>query len=280
MTGQTQNDFGRAADSYVSQPSVPPGVILHQGALRLRLPHGAQDFRAVARLRGLRFGPAGQRSADRDRFDPFCTHLMVESAAGELLATARLRLVNGQAGFQSCYTAQFYDLAPLAHGFARGLEIGRLCLAPDAVAAADALRLLLAGIARIGQAGAVEVLFGCASFHGADVTRHAPALAWLGARHPAPVALRAAVRAAATVTLDTLGPANPDGARGVPPLLRMYLGLGGFVSDHAVIDTVLDTLHVLIAVPTAQIPIARLHRLEGLGQSPATLPLRPDAPIS
>jgi putative hemolysin len=280
VTGLISTNSGYATDPAHHYVAAPPGVVFHQGALRLRLALGAQDFRALARLRGLRFAPAGQRRTDRDKFDPLCTHLMIEGASSALLATARLRVLEGQAAYQSCYTAQYYDLAPLAAGFSRGLEIGRLCLAPGTDAPADVIRLLLAGVTQIGQAGAVDVLFGCASFHGADVARHAPALAWLGARHVAPAHLRPAKRMGASVALTSFGPARPEAARGVPPLLRMYLGLGGFVSDHAVIDTALDTLHVLVAVPVAHIPTARLHRLKDLGQSVASLPLGPDAPIS
>ena len=34
----------------------------------------------------------------------------------------------------------------------------------------------------------------------------------------------------------------------LPPLLKFYLSLGGRVSDHAVIDKDLDTLHVFTYV--------------------------------
>jgi len=40
-------------------------------------------------------------------------------------------------------------------------------------------------------------------------------------------------------------------------LLRSYLAMGGWVSDHAVIDAQMDTLHVLTAVEIATIPPAR-----------------------
>ncbi len=56
----------------------------------------------------------------------------------------------------------------------------------------------------------------------------------------------------------------PVAPKNVPPLLRMYLAMGGWVSDHAVIDRGLDTLHVLVAVPVADIPPARLRALTAL----------------
>ena len=51
---------------------------------------------------------------------------------------------------------------------------------------------------------------------------------------------------------------------GLPPLLRTYLAMGGWVSDHAVIDRDLDTLHVFTAVEVARIPPARARALRAL----------------
>ena len=45
--------------------------------------------------------------------------------------------------------------------------------------------------------------------------------------------------------------------RGMPPLLRTYLVMGGWVSDHAVIDNELNTLHVFTGVEIARVPRAR-----------------------
>jgi len=45
--------------------------------------------------------------------------------------------------------------------------------------------------------------------------------------------------------------------RRMPPLLRSYLLLGGWVSDHAVIDRDLNTLHVFTGVEISRVPAAR-----------------------
>jgi putative hemolysin len=47
----------------------------------------------------------------------------------------------------------------------------------------------------------------------------------------------------------------------MPPLLRSYLMMGGWVSDHAVIDAELDTLHVFTGVEIARVPEARARLL-------------------
>ena len=43
----------------------------------------------------------------------------------------------------------------------------------------------------------------------------------------------------------------------MPPLLRSYLAMGGRVSDHAVVDRDLDTLHVFTGLEIGVIPPAR-----------------------
>lgn len=50
----------------------------------------------------------------------------------------------------------------------------------------------------------------------------------------------------------------------LPPLLRTYLLMGGRVSDHAVIDTELDTLHVFTGLEIAAIPGAGARALRAL----------------
>jgi L-ornithine Nalpha-acyltransferase len=235
------------------------------GKLRVELAHTPVEHAAVQALRGIRFSRSGQPRDDMDRFDPHCAHLMVSDGAdGALLATARVRVLANAADFASCYTAQAYDLAALALAYPRALELGRLCLATQAGAQPDVLRLMLAGITHLGQQGGAAVLLGCASFHGADPVLHGPALGWLARHHLGPEALRPRLCAPQTYALsDWHAHAACDG-RGVPALLRMYLGLGGWVSDHAVIDHDLDTVHILVAVPVDRIPAARLRALGAL----------------
>ena len=50
----------------------------------------------------------------------------------------------------------------------------------------------------------------------------------------------------------------------MPPLLRTYLGMGGWVSDHAVIDRAMNTLHVFTGVEVAAIPPARAKALRAI----------------
>ena len=47
----------------------------------------------------------------------------------------------------------------------------------------------------------------------------------------------------------------------MPPLLRSYLTMGGWVSDHAVVDRDLNTLHVFTGLEISAIPPARARAL-------------------
>jgi L-ornithine Nalpha-acyltransferase len=52
----------------------------------------------------------------------------------------------------------------------------------------------------------------------------------------------------------------------MPPLLRSYLMMGGWVSDHAVIDRQMGTHHVFTGLQIAAIPAGRARLLRALAQ--------------
>lgn len=246
-------------------------------AYRLRLASGAEDVARCLALRSRVFrhsagtgaamtGAAG--AADGDAHDADCHHLLVEvQRSGDLAGTCRaMPLRNGADAARRAYSAQYYGLAPWAGIADPMLEIGRFCAA-DGHHAPEVLRLIWAGLAALALGQGARFLFGCASFAGAEPDRHAPALGWLAAHALAAPARRPTRRARATLHLSDL-PAHATaprlGALSVPPLLRGYLGLGARVSDHAVIDHELDTIHVLTLLDVADIAPARARMLRAL----------------
>ncbi|MGP9788976.1 GNAT family N-acetyltransferase [Roseinatronobacter sp. NSM] len=239
------------------------GIVV--GGFPVRLAQTPEDMDQVLALRRDRFAVTAPGQSDRDRFDSLSTHLMVcRPDAKQVLATARLRLLRQGADFAQTYTGQFYDMTALSRSYGRALEIGRLCQASDAQNMADALRALLAAVTLICVHTRAEVLFGCTSFRGQDVQAHGAALTWLRTRHLGPVDLRPQRMHPRAVDFPH-GDADPHAQKqALPALLRMYLGMGGWVSDHAIIDPELDTLHVFTAVATATIPPARLRALRAL----------------
>jgi putative hemolysin len=239
-----------------------------KGRYRLRLSRAAGDIAAAQALRGRCFRGGGR---DADALDARCHHLLIEARdSGALLACLRLLPLPDGAALAQSYAAGVYDLAPLA-GLAGGfLELGRFCVAPEA-RDPDILRLALGALVRIveGEGGApARYLIGCSSFHGTDWQGVAAALGLLAARHLAPPARQVGCRAPERLDYPRLtAPAAPDlraAQAQMPPLLRSYLTMGGEVSDHAVIDRDLNTIHVFTLVDTAAIPAPRLAALRAL----------------
>ncbi len=244
----------------LADPWMPSGFDF--GRLRIEIASGPAEMDAVQRLRAARF--RGGHGSDLDRFDTACQHLLVRALPdGAPVAAARLRLLADPQTTAESYTAQFYDLGKLAKAGFRLMEIGRICIVEGQIQDPDILRALLAGLTRRAVALRAQMLVGCASFPGATVARHAAALRHLAAHSIGPEALRPR-RRAGTQIIDLPREEPAEGAaglRGMPPLLRMYLGMGGWVSDHAVCDPDLDTLHVFTAVEPGRIPPARLRAL-------------------
>ncbi len=224
------------------------------GRYRVRFAAGQEDMQACQRLRHLCFfdGPG----VDADAFDDRARHVMVEDQVDRLVAT--LRLLEGSDG----YAAQFYDLTGLAGLGLPMLEVGRFCVAPD-VLDADILRVVWGALTAYVDGAGFAVLFGCASFAGTDPVVYGRALARLG-RFAGPDDLRPVARCDAVPLADCA----PAGNGPLPPLLRTYLAMGGWVGDELIIDPVMRTMHVFTCLEVAKVPAARARALRALAQEP------------
>ncbi len=218
---------------------------------------GEDDRRDWMALRRRLF--RGDRAGDEDQYDETARVVLIRRAGRGAEAVGGFRLTlfpdGGAAG--AGYSAQFYDLGPLARIRRPVAELGRLCLVPGADGP-DLFRLVLAALARFTGEHRLALLFGAASFAGADAARHAPALAWLTAHAHGPEGLRPLARAAAPVPV-----AAPDPG-GLPAVLRFYLNAGAWVGTGAVADPALDTLHVFTALEPDRVPPARARALRAL----------------
>ncbi len=234
-------------------------VPFQKGRYRVRFAENA-DVLACQRLRHLCF--FGGDGIDADQFDALCRHVMVEDRAGRLVATMRLLQARSGGDVLGGYAAQFYDLERLAALNAPMMEIGRFCVTPDVVDA-DVLRVAWAALTRFVDEAGIAMLFGCASFPGIEPAPYARAFVHMG-RHVGPSDVRPEPKAGDAVRLaEVTGP----GDRPMPPLLRTYLAMGGWVSDHAVIDRQMQTLHVFTCLDVAAVPPARAHALRALADA-------------
>lgn len=252
---------------------------LQHGRYRARIASAATDIEATQRLRYRLFrGPSagGQNdkaALDRDRFDPLCDHMMIEDiASGRLVCCYRLLRFDTASAVLESYAGLFYGINRLAHQPGPMAEMGRFCLdmgQPDP----DVMRLAWAAMAAWVDGAGVKRLLGCASFSGCVPATYLPAFALLRARHLGPDSLLPDVKAdevfAFGAALPNQVPDQVAGLRAMPPLLRSYLAMGGWVSDHAVIDRDLNTLHVLVVLEIDVIPSARAAALRALAHTKA-----------
>lgn len=233
---------------------------LTKGRYQARLARTGAEVALAQQLRYLAFyqsrGMRQPGGLDCDDFDASSYHMLIEDMdANALVGCYRVQQFRGEA-VESSYSAQFYDLSRLSQFPGALLELGRFCLHPNHHDP-DILRLGWAAMARLVDAWGVALLFGCSSFAGADPAPHAAALAALRQRPP-PMSFRPGPRAPERVALAAFQPMGPGAAlSAMPALLRSYLSIGAWVSDHAVIDRAMDTLHVLTGVEIAAIPPAR-----------------------
>ncbi|EAR50879.1 Putative hemolysin [Oceanicola granulosus HTCC2516] len=236
--------------------------MLSRGRYRARFAAGAADVAAAQGLRHLCFrGGAGR---DEDRFDAACAHVLVEDVdGGRLVGCFRLQALTGE-GISDSYAGQVYDLSRLAGFPGPMVELGRFCIHPDA-RDADILRVAWGALTRHVDAHRIALLFGCASFRGTDPAPYRDSLALLAAGHLAPERWRPGVKAAEVVRFAGWGGADRRaGLAGMPPLLRTYLAMGGWVSDHAVVDREMGTLHVFTGVEIGRVPERRARALRAL----------------
>ncbi len=233
-------------------------VNLTRGRYAARLAACPEDIARAQALRSRCFGTPD--ALDADAYDDLCDHVLVSDVASERLVCCFrfLPLPHGRAIGQS-YAAQYYELGALEAFEGPMVEMGRFCVDADAQDP-DILRVAWGALTAYVDRHGVELLFGCASFSGTDARAYEDAFAVLKARHLAPKRWLPRVKAPKVFEFAQRLRRVPDARKAMsrmPPLLKTYLMMGGWVSDHAVVDQQMNTLHVFTGVEIAAIPPAR-----------------------
>ena len=243
---------------------------LSRGGARLsvRLARDDDDLIAAQRLRYQVFvrelgaRPDGVDHAlglERDALDDHFDHLLLvdpQKPAQErdhVVGVYRLLPHERAEALGRFYSDAEYDLTPLRRDGRKLVELGRSCVHPDHRRGA-AMLMLWNGLAEYVLARGIEIMFGVASFPGTDPDAHALALSWLHAHHLAPPALRVQAWGAGAVPMDRLPPEALDAGAAtaaIPPLIRAYLRLGGFVGQGAYLDRAFNTTDVCLIMDTA-----------------------------
>lgn len=198
---------------------------------------------------------------DKDGYDRYCDHLLVidrardGTLAEQIVGTYRLMGQEGAEMAGSFYTAQEFDIAPLLarHAGQRFLELGRSCVLKD-YRGKRTVELLWQGIYAYVRQHRIDVLFGCASLAGTDPKTLALPLSFLKNSAAAPAEWRVRAQPRRGVTVGDVACSDPKRAlASLPPLLKGYLRIGGYIGEDAVVDHQFGTTDVLVVVPVANI---------------------------
>ncbi|MFT8674904.1 MAG: GNAT family N-acyltransferase [Acetobacter sp.] len=192
---------------------------------------------------------------DIDEFDAVADHLLVidnaiASDARGVVGTYRLVQSEAAARIGRFYSSSEYDITPLQEFPGRLLEVGRSCVDKN-YRGRTAMQLLWRGIASYIFLHRIDLLFGCASLPGTDPDRIGDELTYLYHNHLAPPALRVRALEGHRVEMLRTDPHALNVRKclaGLPPLIKGYLRLGGYVGDGAVIDPQFNTTDVAILV--------------------------------
>lgn len=251
LSGTLSRDEGRV-NQLIAQKTVASARA--QARYRVRFVAHAADFKASLALRGQVFRGG---ASDVDAFDDLCRHMVIERLCdGAVVGTFRVMSLASGAEISRSYSAQYYGLEALGAYSAPMLELGRFCVAPE-VRDPDVLRAAWGGLAQLVDELGVAFLFGCSSFQGTDAGVYSDAFALMRARYLAPELWAPVRKTGATIPLASHVPDRGRALKAMPPLLRSYLTMGGWVSDHAVRDADLGTLHVFTGLEISAIPPAR-----------------------
>ena len=250
-----------------ARPIQGPGFgELRAGHLGVRLAETEAELDAAQALRyrvffnemgALPDANAAATQRDQDEFDPLADHLLVVdhaigSGAAGVVGTYRLIRQEAAETLGRFYSASEYDISNLVAFPGKLLELGRSCV-DSGYRSRAVMQLLWRGIAAYVFRHQIDLMFGCASLPGTDPDVLAPELTYLYLNHLAPPALRPRALPERRVEMSRLAPEQIDARRvltQLPPLIKGYLRLGGFVGDGAVIDAGFNTTDVAVVVKT------------------------------
>ncbi|WP_207480577.1 GNAT family N-acetyltransferase [Arenibaculum pallidiluteum] len=239
---------------------------LRIGHLEVRLAESEAEIDAAQALRFRVFyeemaaRPTSEMAARRrdfDAFDGICDHLLVldhSRGAGPERVVGTYRLIRRPMAQRAgrFYSMDEYDVGRILAQPGEILELGRSCV-DSGHRTRPTMQLLWRGIAAYVFQHDIALMFGCASLPGTDPQALALPLSYLHHHHLAPEEIRPRALPERYVSMDLLPKDGIDPRAGVaelPPLIKGYLRLGGFVGDGAVIDEQFNTTDVCIVVKT------------------------------
>ena len=234
--------------------------ITRVGRYRARYASSQIDVLAAQSLRYQCFNLSNKDELDVDDFDALCQHVLIENLETEkLICCYRILKFDSGKNISSSYSSQFYDLKVIENFTEPMIEVGRFCIDPE-VNDPSVVLTAWAALAQIVDHNETELLFGCSSFEGIEKEKYFDSFALLRDRYMAPDHWRPKIKAAQVFcySKDLIYKVDKKKALlNMPPLLKTYLSMGAWVSDHAVVDLNMKTLHLFTGVEISKIPKSR-----------------------
>ncbi|WP_044283192.1 GNAT family N-acetyltransferase [Candidatus Endolissoclinum faulkneri] len=244
-------------------------LAISSGTLEVRL---AQDVEEIDASQALRYrvfyeersarpiGDMGVLKRDFDAFDSIADHLLVldhgkGSGGKAVVGTYRLLRRSLLPSDREFYTAGEYDISKILSYPGQIMELGRSCVDLDH-RNRPTMQLLWRGIAAYVFKHNIRLMFGCASLPGTIPDAVSADLSYLYHYHLAPDLLRVRALDHLNVNMNRVPVDRIDNKRALarlPPLIKGYLRLGGFVGEGAVIDRQFNTIDVCVIVQTSAV---------------------------
>lgn len=185
---------------------------------------------------------------DHDRLDPYCLHLIVRDALGQIIGCTRILTAEAAQRAGGFYSQTEFDLTPVLELPGRFMEIGRTCIHPD-YRKGSAINALWSGLAAFIAEQRVDYLIGCASIpFGQDGSEAQALYAELAQHHLVSDMLRVKPHLPLSRRDDVAG--HPYT---VPPLLKAYLRLGAKIGGEPCLDPDFNVADVFILLATRRI---------------------------
>ena len=234
--------------------------LLKSGSLEVRLAQSEEEIKAAQSLRyEVFYNECGAQpnenmallKRDVERIDDFCDVLLViDHKYNKIVGTYRFMLREAAQQYGSYYTSTEFEIDKLVAYPGQIMELGRSCVHKD-YRTKPTMQLLWRGIGAYIRLNKVQLCFGCGSFIGTDISKYHQAFAYLYHYHLAPPELRARALSSNYQEMDLI-PKNKidqkEARRQLPPLIKGYLRLGGFVGEGVFVDPNFNSLDVCIIV--------------------------------
>jgi len=251
------------------KPSIEAEVAGRLGSLTTRL---ARDFHELKEAQRVRYEVfceelSARQSIDRDKrleqekHDLICDHLLVLEKNGlgnpKIVGTQRFLVKQASDSHLEFRSQTEFDLEDLArrHPVKRFMELGRSCIL-NSHRSKRTIELMWHGTWAYAVQKQVDVMTGCASFYASDVTQISDQLGFLStlSSERDEWKVRPTQENAIKISQFEKSGIDPRQAiRGLPPLIKGYLRLGAYFSEHAVMDEEFGTIDVAVILPVGNI---------------------------